>query len=86
MVESFLRVNEPTVSETNRVVDMAVFGHLVTTPAMHRIGVQRFGVAGLRLKMLTIRTMFRDFFFNLRFVTYLLVYLEEERPDLVPSI
>lgn len=67
VVDAFLRDNEAEISDSNRAIDMAVFGHIVTTQAMHRLGVQRFGVAGLRTKYNRYRMIFRDFFFNYRF-------------------
>ena len=66
VVDSFLRDNEEEISDANRAIDMAVFGHIVTTQAMHRLGLQRFGVAGWRVKYHRYRIVFRDFFFNYR--------------------
>uniref|UniRef100_A0A0N8BPI2 Phosphoenolpyruvate synthase n=1 Tax=Daphnia magna TaxID=35525 RepID=A0A0N8BPI2_9CRUS len=68
VIEAFLRDIEEEISDNIRAIDMAVFGHIITTPAMHRLGLQRFGVAGLRVKFNRYRTVFQDLFFNHKLV------------------
>jgi len=66
VVNAFLRDVDAEISDNIRAIDMAVFGHIVTTPAIHRLGVQRFGVAGFRVKYRRYRTIIYDFLFNSR--------------------
>jgi len=66
VVNAFLRDVDAEISDNIRAIDMAVFGHTVTTPAIHRLGVQRFDVAGLRVKYRRYRTVIYDLLFNSR--------------------
>lgn len=66
VIEAMLRDVDEEIGDAVFAVDLAVFGHIVTTQAMHRLGVQRYGVAGLRRKYHRYRTVFRDLFFGHR--------------------
>lgn len=48
---------EENINTTNKVMDLAVFGHLVTDEKLHRTGVERFGYMSAYTKFLTIYDM-----------------------------
>jgi hypothetical protein len=51
--------NEEKVSFPNKVMDLAVFGHLVTDAKLHKLGVDRYGVMSKLGKALKIYDMIK---------------------------
>jgi len=52
--------NQTTIDDNDRAVDMSMFGHLVTTEAMHTKGLQRFGTIGHGMKLKILKLIVID--------------------------
>ncbi|KAK2720217.1 hypothetical protein QYM36_004195 [Artemia franciscana] len=64
VIDTMLSNNEPEISATNRAVDMAVFGHIVTTNEMLQRGIQRFGTLSYFKKLRKMLLIGSDFLVN----------------------
>jgi len=51
VVNVLLRIVGQEIGHDQRALDMATYGHLGTTPAIHRMALQRYGVLGLRTRI-----------------------------------
>ncbi|XP_065335145.1 rifampicin phosphotransferase-like isoform X2 [Cloeon dipterum] len=60
VINTVLSNLEKEISTTNKVMDLAVFGHLVTDERLHSTGVQRFGCMSTFTKFHTIYDMLMD--------------------------
>ncbi|XP_067001276.2 rifampicin phosphotransferase [Anabrus simplex] len=64
VLNSLLRTIEEEITIANKVSDVGIFGHLVTTPELHRLGVERNGAMGPRQKIQNIIQMLSDAIWN----------------------
>ncbi|XP_059474516.1 putative phosphoenolpyruvate synthase [Neocloeon triangulifer] len=60
VINTVLSNLDEKIGTTNKVMDLAVFGHLVTDERLHSTGVQRFGYMSSFTKFLTIYDMLMD--------------------------
>lgn len=59
-VQTMLRKVEKKVSLGNKIIDIAICGHTVTTPELHASVIRRNGLLGMKLKLKMFKDMIKD--------------------------